>query len=232
MADYFTKDTDVSIKNYIEEPISSLKNTIFDLEIKPAFEKLIENQINVYRFYTIGDVDNLKREALAHLYEILPKFDPSRGKKSFSYFNVVCKNWFIQKIKEKEGKTRSNDDPKFNLDHEMLKNDPNYSLNAFEEEIIEKEFWVSLYTEMDRWRALLTKKNERQILEAIIFLLRSPHLVSIYNKKAVYVYLRDLTGLNTKQVVLNLKKIKSMYLKFKEQFDTHGSLEESDEESR
>lgn len=229
MADYFTADTDASIKRYLEADTHEKKNEIFNVEIKPAFMKLIESLINVYKFYTIGDVDSLKMEALAHLYEILPKFDPARGKKSFSYFNVVGKNWFIQKVKEKEGKARSHDDPKFNIDHELLKNDSRYALNHFEEEIIEKEMWVSFYKETEKWRTVLTKKNERQVLEAIIYLMKNAESISNYNKKAVYIYLHNLTGLNIKQVVLNLKKIKQLYLKFKEDFSSgNGGFTDSE----
>ena len=39
--------------------------------------------------------------------------------------------------------------------------------------------------------------------------------IEIFNKKAIYLYLRELTGLNTKQVVNNLNKIREKYKNFK-----------------
>lgn len=232
MSDYFTSKTDEQIKQYIESNSLDEKHRIFNESIKPAFEKLIENLIYVYKFYSIDDVETLKREALGNLYEMLPKFDPNRGKKSFSYFNVVCKRWFIQKIREKDKSYRGSatlSDGSIDIDHEALKNDPGFSMSPYEDEITEKEFWVSLHKNMDFWKKKLTKKTERQVLDAVIFILQNPHLVTIYNKKAIYLYLRDLTGLNTKQVVVNLKKIKSLYVKFKDEFDTHGYGESEDE---
>ena len=43
--------------------------------------------------------------------------------------------------------------------------------------------------------------------------------IEIFNKKAVYLYLRELTGLNTKQVVNNLNKLREKYRSFKTKWD-------------
>lgn len=222
MADYFTPETDASIKRYLESDERSEKHRIFDAEIKPAFETLIENLIHVYRFHRIDDVDTLKRDCLTNLYEMLPKYDPNRGKKGFSYFNVVARNWFIHRLREKKKQGLTASDLQYDLDHEVVKNDPCFSLNPFEDQIVEKEFWVALFDDMDKWRDLLKKKSERQVLDAVVFMIRNPHLITIYNRKAIYLYLRDMTGLNTKQVVVNLKKIKELYVRFKEEFDSSG----------
>lgn len=225
---YFTAETHRQIKIYLECEDVVEKHRIFCVGIKPALEKLIENQIYVYGFYTIDNVDTLKMEALTNLYEMLPKFDPDRGTKAFSYFNVVCKNWFIQKIREKDKNMKGtvSTDTIYDLDSEIAKGGMTYSMNPHEDDIIEREFWKVLFENMDFWRKKLTKKPEKQVLEAVIFMLQNPNLVPIYNKKAVYLYLRELTGLNTKQVVINLKKIKDLYVRFKDQFDTSGEGEQ------
>ena len=216
MAHYFTKDTDRFITKFIETEDAPERHKIFHDKIRPAFEKLIENLIYVYGFYSIDDVDTLKKDCLTNLYETLPKYDPTKGTKGFSYFNVVAKNWFIQKTREKNKRNKLESELYYDLDHEAVKNDPNFSVSPHEDILQEREFWIRFYEEMDSWREKLTKKSEKQVLEAVIFLMRNPDLVTIYNKKAVYLYLRELTGLNTKQVVVNLKKIKSLFTKWKE----------------
>jgi len=223
MAQYFTKDTDISIRKFNESTDEPVKHATFDQEIRPAFEKLIESLIYTYGFYTIDDVDTLKKECLTNLYEMLPKFDPNRGSKGFSYFNIIAKNWFIQKTREKNKRNRLESDLYYDLDHESVRHDPNFTASPHEDAVEEIEFWLSLYEQMDFWRTKLAKKGERQVLEAVIFLMRNPDLVTIYNKKAVYLYLRELTGLNTKQVVTNLKKIKGMYERWKDGYFTSGS---------
>lgn len=222
MSDYFTKDTDRAIERFLLSKSDFEKHSIFDLEIRPAFEKLIESLIYTYGFYHIDDVETLKKDCLTNLYEMLPKYDPAKGAKGFSYFNVIAKNWFIQKTRERARKAKLESELYYDLDHELVRHDPNFTASPFEDDVEDKEFWVSLHQQMDVWREKLTKKSERQVLEAIIFLLKNPDLVNIYNKKAVYLYLRELTGLNTKQVVVNLKKIKAFYAKWKDSFFTDG----------
>lgn len=219
---YFTKDTDNSIVKFIEATDPVEKHAHFTNDIKPAFEKLIENLIYIYGFYSIDDVETLKRDCLANLYEMIPKYDVTKGTKGFSYFNVVAKNWFIQKTRERAKRGRMESELHGDIDHELFKNDSSSTASPHEEEIEMREWWLKFYDEMDAWRDKLTKKSEKQVLEAVIFLMKNPEMVTIYNKKAVYLYLRELTGLNTKQVVVNLKKIKSLFAKWHDKYCTTG----------
>lgn len=223
MANYFTNETDKSIKKFLESDNMDEKQKIFQTNIRPAFEKLIESLIYVYRFYNIDDVETMKRDCLASLYEVIPKYDPNRGTKGFSYFNMVAKNWFIQKTRERNKRTKVEAELYYDLDHEVARSDPNFTTTPYEDKIEEKEFWLQFYEEMGFWREKLTKKTEKQVLEAVIFLMKNSDIVTIYNKKAVYLYLRELTGLNTKQVVINLKKIKLLYLQWKDSYLTNGA---------
>ena len=63
------------------------------------------------------------------------------------------------------------------------------------------------------------KDNEKKVVEAVKVLLHNAEQIEIFNKKAVYLYLRELTGLNTKQVVNNLNKLRSKYKIFKIKWD-------------
>lgn len=229
MANYFTTDTDESIEHFKSATTDEEKHRIFDQEIRPAFEKLIENLIFVYKFFKVGDVDTLKRECLTDLYNTIEKYDVTKSNdpkketsKSFSYFNMVAKNWFIAKTREAAKRNRNESDLFYDLDHEAIRNDPNFMVSPYEEAVEEKEKWMEFYKAMDSWRGQLKKKNERQVLEAIIFLLKNSELVTIYNKKAVYLYLRELTGLTTKQIVVNLKKIKALYAEWYEEYYSTG----------
>jgi hypothetical protein len=228
LADYFTPETDEALARFIAAQEIAVKHELFDKHIRPAFEKLIENQIYVYRFFSIDDISTLKQECLSNMYEMIPKYDPSRATKGFSYFNVVCKNWFIQKARERSKKARLESELYLDLDHESAKNDPSFSISPHEDMIEEKERWIKFYETMESWRDQLTKKTEKQVLEAVIFIMKNPDLVSIYNKKAIYLYLRELTGLNTKQVVVNLKKIKGLYNRWSRKYSEDGEADDGD----
>jgi len=215
MPQYFTAETDKYIKKFLETDDTSKKHDLFNEGIRPAFEKLIENLIYVYKFFTLDDVETLKQDCLANLYEMLPKFDPNKGSKGFSYFNVVAKNWFIQKARERTKKNKIERELHVGVDNASIRNNPSMTFSSHESAVLEQEFWLSFFKELDFWRSKMQKKNERKLLEAVIFLMKNSELVSIYNKKAVYLYLREMTGLNEKQVAMNLKKMRDLYSKWK-----------------
>lgn len=233
MAQYFTKDTDRSIEQFQAAKTDPEKHEIFDKQIRPAFEKLIENLIYVYGFYTLGDPPTLQRECLTDLYNTLPKFDLSKSANpnkatsaSFSYFNMVAKNWFIARARENQKKNKNESELFYDLDHEAVKSDPSFIVSPHEAMVEDKERWLEFYKAMDGWRGKLKKKNEKQVLEAIIFIMKNSEMITIYNKKAVYLYLRELTGLNTKQIVVNLKKIKTLYGEWCQEYYSTGATED------
>lgn len=218
MAVYFGPEVDLEIVRYQQETEIPKRHEIFEFGIRPALLKLIESQMYMYGFFKIDDPDTLKHECLSTLYETLPKFDSSKGKKAFSYFNVVVKNWFIWKIREKNKRAKQQSENFYGIDHDVVKSDPSIVLQSHEHEIIQMEFWVQLHRDMDKWRPTLKKKQEVQVLDAIVFLLQNPHLVSIFNKKAVFLYIKEMTGLTTKQVNHNMNRLKTLYAAFKERF--------------
>ena len=66
-------------------------------------------------------------------------------------------------------------------------------------------------------------ENERKVLEAIKILFETSDQIEIFNKKAIYLYIREITGLNTKQVVNNLNKMRVRYRIFKRKW-TRGDI--------
>lgn len=235
---YFTLATDASIEKFQNSDDDNERKRVFEKEIAPALEKLIQNIIYVYKFYPLGDPETLQRECLSDMYEIIAKgkYNPEKSNnpskktsKAFSYFNMVVKNWFIAKSRENNRKNKNESDLYYDLDHEVVRNDPSFVVHPYEELLENKERWFEFYKAMESWRTKLDKKNELHVLEAIIFILKNAELVSVYNKKAVYLYLRDLTGLNTKQIVVNLKKIRTLYAKWHQEF--YGNVEISDDDS-
>lgn len=228
MPQYFSEDTDISIAEYLDTDDIKRKHAIFHNHIRPAFEKLIENQIYVYGFFSIDDVESLKNDCLSNLFEQLPKYKVAKvqekensrrtGSSGFAYFNVIAKNWFFQKARELGKRNKMEGDIHRDIDQESASNEDVFAVDSYEDKVEESEFWTDFYKTMEEWRPQLLKKAEKKVMEAVIFLMKNPELVPIYNKKAVYMYLREMTGLNGKQVVINLKKIRSMYLEWRRSY--------------
>lgn len=215
---YFDESTQSSIIKFQNEPDIEKKKIIFVKEIQPAFLKLIENIIFVYKFHALGSLELLKSDALSFLFENLYKFDGSRGHKAFSYFNVIVKNYFIQKVKVYKKKNNSDvpfDKNVISILEQTCSDKFSYSL---EEELVNREFSILLKEEIKNWRDKFDKVQEKKVLEAVIMLLDNPDIITLLNKKGIYLYLREITGLNTKQCVTNLEKLRKKYRKYKTKF--------------
>ena len=170
-----------------------------------------------YKFTNLQNIEYLKDDCKFWLTTILSKFNPDNGAKAFSYFSVVTKNWFTHKAKKQtqRGKREINyDSMLFELDAVAASD---HSKITNEEE--EKEFWIFLLREMDQWKQVPLKENEKKVLEAVEVLMKNIDDIEIFNKKAIYLYMREITGLNTKQIVTNLNKMRAKYRVFRQKWD-------------
>ena len=181
--------------------------------IQPAFNELVDKIVFTYKFTTLPNITDLREECKIWLTTILNKYDSTKGSKAFSYFSVITKNWFIHKVKQQQKRTRTEvnlEDMSRDIELKHLSTELRY-----DEERIAAEFWSSLSSEMATWNPESMKENERKVYEAVKILLSHPEDIEIFNKKAIYLYLREITGLNTKQVVNNLNKMRIKYRVFK-----------------
>jgi DNA-directed RNA polymerase specialized sigma subunit len=211
---YFTKDHENAIIQYVATDDQRLRTQLYIEYIGPAFNEMVDKIVYTYKFTNLPNIDSLKDECKVWLTTILDKYDPNKGSKAFSYFSVITKNWFIHKVKKNAKRARTEvlyDELPKDIESERL-----VTTNQYHRQREEKEFWMSLWVEIDNWDTGNLKENEQKVLEAVKILLNSiDEDEMIYNKKAIYLYLRELTGLNTKQVVNNLNKLRIRYRIFK-----------------
>jgi len=161
----------------------------------------------------LPNIDDLKIECKVWLTTVLNKYDPNKGSKAFSYFSVITKNWFIHKVKQT---TRRN---KREVDYEIAAKEIEEKYvttnNKYFQRRENEEFWKHLWLEIESWDSSIMNENERKVYEAVKIVLNSVDDIEIFNKKAIYLYLREITGLNTKQVVSQLNKMRKKYRYFK-----------------
>jgi len=214
---YFTKVHEQAIIDYTDSRDLKVRTELYVIFIGPAFNEMVDKIVYTYKFTTLPNIDVLKDECKVWLTTILDKYDPNRGSKAFSYFSVITKNWFIHKVK------RNSIDNKREIHYDDLsKNmEANYlsTSNEYVKTREEKEFWDFLQQEIDSWNAIPMKANEKKVYEAVKLVLLSSEQIQIFNKKAVYLYIREITGLNTKQVVNNLNKMRERYRNFKKKWN-------------
>jgi len=202
-----------AIIKYAKTNDRQLRSALYVEYIQPAFDQMVDKIIYTYRFTSLPNIEYLKGDCKVWLTTILNKYDPDKGSKAFSYFSVVTKNWFIHKVKRTQKRNQTEvfmEDILNELDEDLISAEPSYV-----EKRTEVEFWMSLNSEIDTWDSFMLKENERKVLLAVRILLDSADQIEIFNKKAIYLYLREITGLNTKQVVNNLNKLRKRYRVFK-----------------
>jgi hypothetical protein len=214
---YFTQVHEDAIVKYAITDDVKIRTELYVNYIQPAFNEMVDKIVFTYKFTNLPNCDYLRDECKIWLVTILDKYDPNKGSKAFSYFSVITKNWFIHKVKQQQKKNKREVD----LDHLPKRYEEEY-LSTNESYVTtreEDEFWTSFYEELKSWDASQMKENDLKVYKAIIILFESKDDIEIFNKKAIYLYLREITDLNTKQIVNSLKKFRKRYYNFKQNWE-------------
>lgn len=221
---YFTKVHQDAIVEYALASTKKEKEELYVI-IQPAFNELVDKIVFTYKFTNLPNIDVLREECKIALTLILDKFNPDKGSKAFSYFSVITKNWFIQQTKNTAKQSRRElqfEDAASEIE-DSATIEPHTYINTREK----KEFWNFLLQEINdwEWEEVENQKkklysNDLKVVKAIKMLFESPDDIDILNKKAIYLYLRELTGLNTKQIACSLKKFKIKYAEFRKEWES------------
>lgn len=207
---YFTKVHEDAIVEYCQEKTTYRRRCeLYEDLIQPAFNEMVDKIVFTYRFTTLPNIEDLREDCKVWLTTILAKYDPNRGSKAFSYFSVITKNWFIHQVKKtsKRAKREVDIEDVGKEVFDTMEDDAKLAPNQIEE----KEFWQNFYKELNSWDSSTMIDNELLVYNAIRELFNSADELDILNKKAIYLYLREITGLSTKQIVCQLNKMKKKY---------------------
>ncbi len=223
---YFTKVHEDAIVRYCKSTDNKERNELYKEYIGPVFDEMVDKIVYTYKFNTLPNIDALRDDCKNWLITILNKFDPDKGSKAFTYFSVVSKNWFIAQVKKTSKKSkkevhiddfyldRTNGDRTYNYYEESL-----VVYNTYLSDRERSEFFANLSGEINKWSNMPLRPNEKKTIEAVKILFAESNQIEIFNKKAIYLYIREITGLNTKQVVSSLNKIRKKYREFKKEWD-------------
>jgi len=222
---YFHEGTAAAIIAYQQISDMQEKESLYVDEIFPAFDKLVENLIFIHGFQGLHDsYEDLKNDCVTFLYEAIRKFDPSRGSKPFSYFNVVAKNWLIIRSKQKVTKLKrsvSIDDPEMlgKRDSELIESFQ--VLPAQDEQLEMLEFIANIASLLDEIKNRATNENELACINAVIHIFENIDKIDLLNKRAVFLYVRNISGLSPKQLTTAIASIKRTYRELRDSSE-HG----------
>jgi len=211
-ANYFTKETEEYIVKYNNSSDHVYRQKIFTEHIYQAFYKLVENIIHTYKFYytDVDDIEDLKHEIISVLVEEkIDKFDPTRGAKAYSYFGTIVKRWLINyndKNYKRLKQVGSFDEMDDKYEQEFKTQHPD-ALNLSQ---VLDVFVNEMYEQLEE---TFPREVDRKIADAVLTIFRQRNDIEIFKKKALYIYIREMTGQETPQLTKVINKLKEEFYK-------------------
>lgn len=204
---YFTQDTENAIVAYNNSKDTAFRQKIFTNEIYYPFYKLVENIIHTFRFYytDVDDLEDLKHEVISLLVEEkIHMFDPTRGAKAYSYFGTIVKRHLINYNNKNYKRLKSLAPVEdFNGTYEL-------EVNYVHPNALTLRQIVDIYVERtyDKLETLFPKESDRKVADAVLTLFEKRYDLDIFKKKALYIYIREITGTETPYLtkVINVLK--------------------------
>jgi hypothetical protein len=219
---YFTSETEDAIIEYNASDDQSQRNDIYNTKIKYAFEKLVENVFNTFKFcYFETSPLEVQKETVAHLVANIHKFESGKGK-AFSYFSIIAKNYLIfqnntnyKRFNQHVEIGEDNGENTYKLQHE----DVHYR----EEE--NREFLQLMVTYWEKnVGKIFTKQRDINIANAVIELFRNSDRIDAFNKKALYLYIREISSCKTQQITKVINRMKNYQNNITKSYVNNGNL--------
>ncbi len=219
---YFGQVTEDAIIKYNKETDPIVRNEIYNESIKAPFDKLAENIIHTFKFYYF-DVpsEEVKHEVVSFLVMNMHKYKEGKGK-AFSYFSIVAKNYLILHNNNNYKKMKSQDQ----LD--VLDFRRNVLSEVKTEEV--KDYYEVFFEEMlDYWdrhlMELFKRKKDLNVADSVIYLFKNRHNIENFNKKALYILIREMTGSKTQHITRIVNVMKKYNMNLMKEFQNTGQLD-------
>ena len=219
---YFNQGTEDAIIRHNKEQRPFMRERIYNEHIRTPFEKLAENIIHTFKFYYF-DVpsEDVKHEVVRFLYMNIHKFTEGKGK-AFSYFSIVAKNYLIlhnnnnyKRMKQHDGEEVTD-----------YKRDPITEMRGIDTKSMKSEYIVLL---ADYWRNNLTtvfkRKKDLDVANAVVELIDMRDNIENFNKKALYILIREMTGSNTQHITRVINVMKKHHWELQKNYLQSGSVE-------
>ena len=203
---YFGPEVQDAIIRYNTSTNNNERNKIYAEEIHAAFDKLSENIINTFKFtYFDYPFEDVKAEVVSFLVMNMHKYDHTKGSKAFSYFSIVAKNYLI---------LHNNNNYKKLKKHTDISAVRNLSQPSTESEELANDILKDVIEYFDENIVnIFNKKRDIEVAYAIIELFKKKDEIENFNKKALYILIREMTNVNTIHITSVVNTFKSHYKK-------------------
>ena len=224
---YWPQEIDKIIDQYNKSNDPDEREQLFREYLDYPLDKMAENIINRFKFpYIGGSFEETKKQVVSFLVINLSKYTPDKGK-SFSYFSVIAKNYLIlhnnngyKQEKRAVYLSDTQSDNYVSLEEMIDLQAPNQ-----EEQEDSKEF-IKLM--IDYWDANITrvfkKKRDIDIATAIIELFKRADKIENFNKKALYLMIREMTDCKTSYITKVVNKMREHVVRQLDEYRAEGRI--------
>jgi hypothetical protein len=208
---YFTKDTENAILKYRKSVDPTERNKIYNEEIHYGFYKLVENIIHTFKFYytEVDNIEDLKYEVISFLLQKLDLYHQEKGK-AYSYFGTIAKRYLIIYNQKNYKKFLA----KAEISTEFEDDDRRQHLFVEEVETeLDKLDVVEMFIKYvdDNLLDLFTKEEEIKAADAVLEIFKKRENIDIFNKRAVFIYVKEMTDAESNTITKVIKRLKIIY---------------------
>ena len=219
---YFTDVTEKAIIRYNKEERPAMRNRIYNDHIKNAFDKLCENIIHTFKFYYFDvSSEEVKNEVVSFLVMNMHKYTEGKGK-AFSYFSIVAKNYLILHNNNNYKKMKTHDkidvmDWDRSIQTEIQQKNTNQAYNEFVNQML--EYWDN------NINVIFRRQKDVRVADAVLHIFRIKGNIENFNKKALYILIREMTQSNTQHITRVINVMKKYQKGIYKEFQVNGFID-------
>ncbi len=219
---YFTQKTENAIIRYNNEKRATMRNRIYNDHIAAAFDKLVENIIHTFKFYYFDvSSEEVKHEVVSFLVMNMHKYTEGKGK-AFSYFSIVAKNYLILHNNNNYKKMKTHDkidvlDWDRSIQTEIQQKDTNNAYNEFVKQML--EYWDN------NMNVIFRRQKDIRVADAVLHIFRIKGNIENFNKKALYILIREMTQSNTQHITRVINVMKKYQRGIYKEFQVNGFID-------
>ena len=214
---YFGPPQELAVRIFLTATTWDEKNMVYNEFLRDPLIKMIDSIIRRYKLYRPNmEFTDIHTDTLSFLVTKMEKFKPSKGKKAYSYFGTICKNYLMGQIM-KDNRDRNRKISYEDISYSLEQNEK-FSYTLFDGDVEVETIMSVLLQELKKFTLEnRLNVNEEKIGYCLIDVFENYESIFIagkgnkFNKNIILYQLREMSGLTTKEIRSALKPFKSLY---------------------
>jgi len=220
---YFGPDQEEAVVAFLTSDDWDERNRVYNQHLRAPLNKMIESIILRYKLYRKADsFEDVHADTLSFLATKMEKFRPEKNKKAYSYFGTICKNYLLGQLLKADKRMKSDlsYEDMYKTVEEM--DDYKYSIEDTDKTSLDefiKEISANIKAETNHGKI---SENEKLVGNALIMVLDNWETIfeqvesgNKYNKNLILSYIREISGLTTKDIRVSMRRYKKIYSSLK-----------------